>query len=430
MARQSSRLLVIQVAALSDALIKAYPQAFAPLELAFAPLMPVFPAVTCTVQATLRTGLAPAEHGIISNGLFFPERMQTEFWNQSARLLPKARIWDRWRQAGRSVGVVCWQQSLGDSLDLVLSPAPVHKHHGGMIQDCYSQPPGLYQTLCHAVGCQFNLMHYWGPLASLKSTQWISQATAAVLADAKTAPDLLLTYLPHLDYALQKAGPDATRKVEQVVQELAAELKMLVAAARHNGYGVVVFGDYAIVPARQVVRPNLLLRQAGLFQVRSVRHMTYPDLYRSAAFAMVDHQIAHVYVQDPAQLPAVRQCLSNVAGIDAVLDHTAIANARSGQLILRAAPDAWFAYPWWDNNREAPDYATHVDIHNKIGFDPAELFWGWPPPSISLDSSRVAGTHGRNDVAASYASDIEFATPVQTQLDLAQALRQWLDAHQ
>ena len=55
--------------------------------------------------------------------------------------------------------------------------------------------------------------------------------------------------------------------------------------------------------------------------------------------------------------------------------------------LLPAKRGAWCEYKWWTDDREAPDFASHVDIHNKPGFDPKELFF--------FNRGTVRGTHGR-----------------------------------
>ena len=422
------RILVIDVAALGYDLVKTCPEPFAALGLNFTPLEPVFPAVTCPAQATLRTGLPPAGHGIIANGLFQRDLGKTFFWEQAASLLPEGRIWDKFRQRGGRVGLLFWQQSMGETADLVLTPAPVHKHEGGMIQDCYARPAGLYRDLCRTIGREFNLFNYWGPLASFKSTRWITAATLAVMA-RPDAPELLFTYLPHLDYVLQKYGPADQARTMRAAGELAGELKRLMQGAAAAGYEVLIFGDYAIGPAPQAVFPNRELRRAGWFQIRPVGRMTYPDLPASGAFALVDHQVAHVYVRQPRDVGRVRELLAGLPGVaEAALRADRLPHPRSGELVLTAAPEAWFAYPWWDTPREAPDYASHVDIHSKIGFDPCELFWGWPPPSVSRDPGRVRGTHGRPGCPAAMAATLDWPSPPASLLELSAILRQRLEA--
>ena len=366
----------------------------------FKPLRSVFPAVTCTVQASFRTAASPDAHGIIANGLWDRGYAKARFWEQSAALVQGERIWQAYRRTGKKVAMLFWQQSMGEDVDLILTPAPLHKHHGGMIQDCYSRPAGLYRTICERTGRKFNLMHYWGPLASWKSSQWIAEATAAVISDNQHSPDLCLTYLPVLDYDLQRYGLNHPKSAKALAA-LERQLKLLRTAASANGYKLLIFGDYALENvAGAPLLPNLELRRSGLFQVRNIGGMEYPDFFTSAAFAMVDHAVAHIYLRDQSRQDEVRRVLESVDGVAEVLDCEGqqgygIHHSRSGDLIAVAAPGRWFAYPWWKDKKCAPDFASHVDIHNKPGYDPAELFFGWPPGSVSMRPERVRGTHGR-----------------------------------
>jgi hypothetical protein len=378
------KVLIVDVAALGWDLVRHMPP---PAPLAFQGLETVFPAVTCPVQAAFRTAQTPALCGLESNGVFQRELRKISFWEQSAHLVHGRRIWDGLRARGKKVGLLFWQQSLGEQADLILTPKPVHKHHGGMLQDCYSQPHDLYARLSAELGRPFNLMHYWGPLASHRATGWIVDATCAVMAAPDLAPDLLLTYLPHLDYDLQRYGPGHP-KVFQALEKTYAWLSKLWKTAAATGYDLVIFGDYAIEAVTGApVFPNRALRAAGLFHVRIVAGRAYPDFFTSGAFAMADHQIAHVFVPDAARRSPARRVLEQLDGVGEIQE-------RGDDFLIAAQPGRWFAYPWWEAKSEAPDYAGHVDIHNKPGYDPCELFWGWPPGSVSQDAVRVRGTHG------------------------------------
>lgn len=392
MPHEGRRLLVVSVAALGWDLVRR--RAPDP-GWAFRPVQTVFPALTCPVQASFRTMTLPGRHGLIANGLYFRELCRPSFWEQSAALIQGPRWWEDARRRGRRVGLLFWQQSLGEAADLVLSPKPIHRHHGGMIQDCYSRPADLYAWLSSAVGSPFQLASYWGPLASHRANRWIVAATRALLADAARAPDVLLVYLPLLDYVLQRVGPRAPG-VASALDRTLRDLAALREAAEGHGYDWLVWGDYAMQPVTlNPVFPNRALRDAGLFAVRHVAGRAYPDFFGSAAFAMADHQVAHVYVHDPAVMSRVRDVLRGLPGVAEVRPARAPeAHARSGEWLLIAEPGSWMAYPWWRQVREAPDYAGHVDIHNKPGYDPGELFFGWPPPRVSGNPCRVRGTHG------------------------------------
>ena len=422
----ATKLLVVQVAALGWDLVKDIP--------GFQSAEAFFPAVTCTAQAGFRTASLPREHGMVANGTRLPDLRKILLWEQSSALVHGERIWSRYRAAGRKVGMMFWQQSLGDEdLDLVLSPAPIHKHSGGMIQDCYAKPDGLYERLRGRVRRRFNLMHYWGPLASRKSSAWITDATCALLGDAQFAPDLLFSYLPHLDYDLQRHGPGnrQARKSLAFTLECIARMK---SEAEARGYHWLFYGDYAIQPVSGAVFPNRRLAEAGLLQTRQIKRMLYADLFASPAFAMVDHQIAHVYTRDARTAAAARDALAGLSGIEAILDREEQAahgldHPRSGDLVLIAQAGQWFAYPWWTEKKHAPDFATHVDIHNKPGFDPCELFFGWPPPSVSINTARIRGSHGRPGDSVAWSTSLEFAAQPASMLDVARFTKAWLDSH-
>jgi len=400
---QYKKLLVVQAAALGYELLRRRcdggESSARWLGLDFAPIDGVFPGVTCSVQAAFRTASAASAHGMVANGLYRRDMGRAMFWEQSAGLVGGERIWKDFRAGGGKVAMLFWQQSIGEAADIIVTPAPIHKHHGGMIPDCYTRPAGLYQTLCKQVGGPFKLRHYWGPMASVKAGDWIADATLAICGDRELAPDLCLTYLPTLDYDLQRYGPGEP-EADKAVDALEAQLGRLLDGALRCGYEVLVFGDYAITPVSgPAVLPNLALLDAGLLETRQVKGMLYPVLPASRAVAVCDHQIAHVYVSDPSDVAIAAETLRAVDGIETVLDAEAMAamglgHPNSGELLAIASEGRWLGYQWWTSPKQAPDYARHVDIHNKPGFDPCELFFGWPPISISQDSARVGGSHG------------------------------------
>ena len=394
----------------------------------------VFPALTCTVQASFRTASPPGKHGMVANGSFFRKLNRPMFWEQSAGLVEGPRIWTNFRNRGKRVGMLFWQQSLGEDVDLILSPAPIHKHHGGMIQTCYSKPGNLYATLCERIGRPFKLQQYWGPLASWKAGEWVVNAVSAILDDPELAPDLCFTYLPSLDYDLQRKDPENSPAIDKTRTIVNKQLSRLVGTAVSQGYDVLIFGDYHMVSVRGAVWPNLALRNAGLMAVRYVRGMAYPDFHASRAFAMADHEIAHIYIPDKNDIPVVEKLLADLPGISEILGNEEqadinLCHKNSGELVIIAEPGRWVAYPWWTDKREAPDFAGHVDIHNKPGYDPCELFFGWPPGSVSQSADRIHGSHGRvgpgRDVI--WASTLSMTCKPVDLVELAAAVRSWLD---
>jgi predicted AlkP superfamily pyrophosphatase or phosphodiesterase len=421
------KLLVLDVAALGWNLVSHLPD--------FRPAQTVFPAVTCTVQAGFRTAAEATAHGMVGNGLFFRDLRKVLFWEQSSALVQGRRIWEEFRARGKKVGLMFWQQSMGEAADLIVTPAPIHKHSGGMIQDCYTQPASLQARLNERIGRPFNLMNYWGPLANHKASDWITDAVVAAMSLPDVAPDLLLAYLPHLDYDLQRYGPESPQ-AKKALDLLLGYLTRIKAACAEHGYDWILFGDYAIEPVRRgALFPNRRLREAGLFATRDIRGMAYTDFHESRAFAVVDHQAAHVYCRDDDAVADARTALAGMEGIAEILDRDAqrargCAHPQGGDLVLVAEGGAWFAYPWFADKKEAPDYASHVDIHNKPGYDPCELFFGWPPGSVSFDTGRIRGSHGSTGPGyeIAWASSLRFETPPATVLDLARETERWMAA--
>lgn len=415
------RILVVQCAGLGWNLMERC-AALRHWKLPFAPLASVFPAVTCPVQATMRTALPPARHGVFCNGRYDRPRHQTEFWGQSAAVIAGERIWESFH--GRTA-VLFFQQSLGDNNWLTLSPEPVHRHHGGMIPALHCNQREWASLLEKRFG-SFPLHHYWGPCANRQSTDWIARATASLMQEAH--PELVYTYLPHLDYIQQKEGPFSA-KVPSEIEVLLESLDLLRATAGREHYELCIYGDYAIAEVHRPLFPNRVLREAGLFQCREIKGMLYPNLYDSPAFALCDHQIAIIHLKEPALLSSVQTRFRGMEGVAFVQTPQELGwPASAGELILTAEADAWFAYPWWTSSREQPDYASHVDIHNKPGYDPCELFWSIPFLRTSLDATKVRGSHGRVDIPAAFAVSDGLAElrNVPSLLELAQGLKKRL----
>ena len=348
----------------------------------FAPKASSFPAVTCVAQADLRTGLTPAEHGLAANGWWDETLRKPLFWEQSARLVRGERVWAARRAAGEKVGMFFFQQSLGEAVDLVISPAPIHKHGGGMLMACYTKPTGMEEVIRRLAG-KFPLWRYWGPLASPKVGRKCI-AYFKTMTDVHDVDEAYL-YLPTLDYTAQKYGP-ASREHAAALKEFSKQLATLADLCMHRGCALSVTGDYEITEVTLApVRPNVTLRREGFFRTRTVGGRAYPDFYQSTAFALCDHECCLVYGEKRDE--AVKALL-------ATGEYEAAEGGDGRGAVLLAKSGSWCEYKWWTDDREAPDFASHVDIHNKPGFDPTELFF--------FGRGTVRGTHGRRcEVAAS-----------------------------
>ncbi len=356
------------------------------------PLRTVVPAVTCTVQSTLLTGLSPRDHGAVANGWYFHEQAEVWLWRQSNRLIAGEKIWEKGKKldAAFTCANMFWWYNMYSTVDISATPRPMYPADGRKLPDHYAEPPELRDELNNVLGT-FPLFKFWGPMTSIESSRWIARATQHVRRTRQ--PTLTLCYLPHLDYCLQKWGPDPDDpRVAQDLRDIDSVAGELIEETESNGDHIVVVSEYGIVPVREAVHINRALRQAGLVRVRNEIDRELLDVGASKAFAMADHQIAHVYLQHAADSPSIKRLLESLDGVAHVLDEEGkramgLDHPRSGDLVALSERDRWFSYYWWLDDAKAPDFARTVDIHRKPGYDPMELFLD---PAISLPVLKVA----------------------------------------
>ena len=380
---------------------------------------PVLPAVTCTAQSTYLTGQWPSQTGVVANGWYFRDDCEVKFWRQSNKLVQAPKIWDVARQMDPSFTCAnqFWWYNMYSTVDYAVTPRPMYPADGRKLPDIYTQPAELRPQLQAELG-QFPLFKFWGPATSVESSQWIAES--AKWLETRANPTLTLIYLPHLDYCLQKIGcePNQVAKNRMEIDDLCAEL---IDFYENRGAQVIVLSEYGITPVNKPVHINRLLRESGLLQVREELGLELLDAGASKAFAVADHQLAHVYVNDPTMLPTVKHLLEETEGIDLVLDDRGkqkyhLDHERAGELVAIAKPEAWFTYYYWLEEHRAPDFARTVDIHRKPGYDPVELFidpkikapklkiafkllqkqlgFRYMLDVISLDATLVKGSHG------------------------------------
>ena len=384
-----------------------------------AAIAPVLPAVTCTAQATYYTGVSPSEHGIVANGWCFRDEYEVKFWRQSNKLVQAPKIWDKAKAIDPDftcANLFGWY-NMHSTVDYAVTPRPMYPADGRKIPDIYTEPMGLRSWLTEELG-EFPLFNFWGPNTSVKSSQWIADATKKV--EQRYSPTLTLVYLPHLDYCLQKVGTNPA-DIAQDLQEIDRVCQDLIEFYEARGAKVIVLSEYGITDVSQPIHLNRLLREAGLITVRKElgKEILIPGASR--AFAVADHQIAHIYVNDTSCLAQVKEILANTPGIDRVLDEAGkkefgLDHERSGELVAIANADAWFTYYYWLDDSKAPDFARTVDIHRKPGYDAVELFidpelkfplgkigsillkkklgFRYLMDVIPLDASLVKGSHG------------------------------------
>ena len=378
-----------------------------------------FPAVTCSAQSDYLTGAYPDQHGIVGNGWYSREDAEIRFWKQANPLVHGAKIWETGRQLDPSFTCanLFWWFNMYSTVDYSVTPRPMYPADGRKIPDVYTAPGTLRDDLQATLGT-FPLFEFWGPRAGIRSSRWI--ADAAMLVDKRFNPTLTLIYLPHLDYNLQRVGrAEAARTDLAEIDTVCADLIRHYESA---GARVIVLSEYGIREVNRPIHLNRVFRKHGLIAFREELGHEMLDPGASAAFAVADHQVAHIYVNDHRRLNEVRAIVEGVSGIARVLGDTEkraahIAHERAGDLIAVSAPDAWFTYYFWEDDRRAPDFARTVEIHRKPGYDPVELFLdpairmppltvGWKLAKrkagfrtlldvIPLDATLVKGSHGR-----------------------------------
>lgn len=384
------------------------------------PLTTVTPAVTTTVQSSFATGELPGTHGIVANGWYYRDLSEIWFWRQSNKLVQGEKIWEtaKKRNPDFTCAKLFWWYNMYSSADWCVTPRPMYPADGRKIPDIHTYPSELRDELNEKLG-QFPLFRFWGPASDIVSSQWI--ADCAVHMFETRAPTLTLVYMPHLDYNLQKLGPSHP-DIGIDVEKIDAACGQIIDAAAKRDARVVVLSEYGITDVSRPVHINRALRAAGHITVRSELGRELLDAGASAAFAVADHQVAHIYVANPEMIDDIKALVQSLDGVEQVLDRNELAaigldHERSGELVAISNADSWFTYYHFMDDELAPDYARTVDIHRKPGFDPVELFadpeirflkakiglrlaqkvlgFRYLMDVIPLDATLVKGSHGR-----------------------------------
>jgi len=359
---------------------------------------PVLPALTCSAQSTYLTGQPPSSHGIVANGWYNRDLAEVQFWKQSNALVQGPKLWDDLRAvcSGFTCAKTFWWYNMYSTADWSVTPRPMYPADGRKFFDIYAWPYELRTGLKQDLG-EFPFPTFWGPAAGIASPQGSPDAASRWIANSARwieehhQPTLQLVYLPHLDYSLQRLGPDHP-DIPADLQRIDAIVGDLLDFFTARSVRVVILSEYGITPVSTPIHLNRLFRQKGWITIKEELGRELLDAGQCRAFAVADHQVAHIHVQDPSLLGPVRNLLENTPGIASVLDaegkrRAGLDHPRSGELIAFSRQDAWFTYYYWLDDAHAPDFARCVDIHRKPGYDPVELFLD---PTLSAVKFRIA----------------------------------------
>ncbi len=366
---------------------------------ALAHITPAFPAVTCTAQSNYVTGALPAQHGIVANGWYHRELAEVQFWKQSNHLVTAPKLWDELRalDPAFTCAKLFWWYNMYSTADWSITPRPLYPADGRKFFDIYAAPFSLRTEIKKDLG-EFPFAGFWGPAAGVDSPQgkadcvsrWIAESARWV--EKKFQPTLNLVYLPHLDYNLQRLGPKHPALANDL-EQIDALVGELITFFQQRSVQVVLLSEYGITPVDTPVHLNRHFRERGWLTVKEELGLELLDAGASKVFAVADHQIAHIYLNDRSLEAEVRRLLETIPGVAHVLGAPekiaqGIQHSRAGDLIAVAQEQAWFTYYYWRDDARAPDFARCVDIHRKPGYDPVELFLD---PKISLVKLKILG---------------------------------------
>jgi len=362
-----------------------------------ATITPVLPAVTCSAQSTYLTGLAPSGHGIVGNGWYNRELAEVQFWKQSNHLVHGRKIWEELRALDpkATCAKLFWWYNMYSTTDYSITPRPMYPADGRKVFDIYTWPFSIRTEIKKDLG-EFPFPAFWGPVAGVKSPQGTPDAVSRWIADSakwtenRYSPTLSLVYLPHLDYNLQRYGPSDPRTAEDVraIDRIVGDL---ISFFTQRGVSVLILSEYGITDVKRPIHLNRVFRQNGWLAIKDELGLELLDAGASTAFAVADHQVAHVYLKDRSMEKRIAEMLESDCGVrvlrgsekrDYGLDHE-----RAGDLVALAPEDAWFTYYYWLDDRVAPDFARCVDIHRKPGYDPVELFID---PTLKVPALKIA----------------------------------------
>ncbi len=342
-----------------------------------AAVIPVNPVVTWPNHTTYVTGVTPATHQVMFNGLLTRDAAglpTIEPWRPKREMVKAPTVYDAAHAAGLTTAQVDW----------------VAIHEPGTITWAFAERPGVNgvierEMIASGLVTADDIATFNTKTAAAWRDQVWTDAAVHILERHK--PNLLLFHLLALDSTHHTYGP-GTLASTTTMAFVDAQVARLLAALERSGLAekttVVVLADHGFRTARRTINPNVALRQAGLIRGEGAAR-------RADAWTMPWGGAAGIYLTDRSAsaslVPRIRAAVAGLEGVDRVVTGAELATLglpdpeTSDQApdVVVAARDG-YDFGRADTGATIIDTdATHVGHHGALNTDPSmrALFLAW-----------------------------------------------------
>ena len=352
----------------------------------------VFPSVTYPAHTSIASGVEPAKHGIVANRSFDPLEKNKEGWRWYAEDVKVPRVWDLASTAGYASAAISW-------------PVTVGAHATYLVPEIWRAGTSEDQKLVRALstpGLLEAVSKAYPGFDGRISDEGINDQGKADIASyviEQAKPSVLFLHLTQVDSAQHQHGiwsAEARAAIENTDQQLGRLLEATERAGLTSSTAFVIASDHGFADVNRLVRPGVLLRQAGLITLDAKAAVT-----AWSASVLPNGGSLYVYLKDPqdaAQRAATLKAFEDKAhepnsGIGRILQAPEIA-ALGGDpeafLALDGAPGTTFG-AGYNGDYDAP--ATVQGMH---GYDPNRpemraslLLFGANVPKGKLVDARI-----------------------------------------
>jgi predicted AlkP superfamily pyrophosphatase or phosphodiesterase len=331
-------------------------------------MRPVNPSVTWPNHTSIVTGVTPARHGVLFNGLLVREPgvpPRIDPWRDKSEMVRVRTLYDAAHEAGMTTAQVDW---------VAIWNAPT-------ITWEFRERPEPGQTVPEEMINAGLISAADVKSFSNRNILWRDEmwTTAAVHIIRTHRPNLMLFHLLNLDSTHHRYGPRTPAGMNAMAL-LDAQVRRIVDAVDEAGLTArttfFVVSDHGFKTVRRQIRPNAVLARAGLLTA------TDGKVTRSEAYVVPEGGTALVYITaaGPAGtlLERTKQALAGLEGIERVVEPAEFAalglprpedNPQMGALFLIARDGyAFTAATAEPAVVDAP--ATSLGAHGYVSSDP------------------------------------------------------------